>query len=124
MIKENPVPNQEPEVPSIAAANDPEIQKIMQRIKKIDEDLNSKMDHICKLSGMPKTDVLKFLDDPKNFPEEDWHRVQQEKNDLEKKLLLTMGVQAKKEITVIKEQQMDKNRKGKTLGLRKGWIQM
>lgn len=114
----------QPERPGMVAVADPEMEVMLKRLRAMDDDLQSRMNRICELSGMSKEEVARYIENPKNFSTFEWERMQKEKEVLEEKLYSSIGIQAKKRILMKKKKKIIKDRKGKTLGTRKGWIQM
>lgn len=115
-----------PKSPSkaVPAIGDPELIDMLNRLRSMDEDLKKKMQRICELTGMTRMEIERFIENPKNFTDSQWTRMQREKELLEDKIYAAIGARAKKRIIQKKKVKMAKERKGKTLGGRKGWIQM
>lgn len=105
-------------------ALDPETEAIFQKIASMEKDLEQKIEKICELSGMTRREVEKYIDDPSNFSKDKWSEVNQRVTEFEEKMYKQFGGQLKKKVLKKKKDQMSKERKGKTLGGRKGWIQM
>ena len=109
---------------NVSVITDTEIDKMLQKLRDMDDDLQTRMDKIAELSGMSPTEVKRFIENPDNFPPEEWSRMQRKKDDLEKKIYAGIGIEYQKRIMKKKKKKMQKGRRGKTLGARKGWIQM
>jgi Glu-tRNA(Gln) amidotransferase subunit E-like FAD-binding protein len=109
-------------LPAEVAIDDKEMQEIMKRVREMDEDLQKKIDRICELSGMTRKEVTNFLENPSNFHPEQWKVMQLQREQFEKQFYSIMGVELKKKKNIKKK--FTKERHGKTLGLRKGWINM
>ncbi len=109
---------------NVSVITDTEIDKMLQKLRDMDDDLQTRMDKIAELSGMSPTEVKRFIENPDNFPPEEWSRMQRKKDDLEKKIYSGIGIEYQKRIMKKKKNKMQKGRRGKTLGARKGWIQM
>ena len=74
---------------------------------------------------MSRDEVLTFVENPDNFPANEWSIIQKRKDALEKKMFSSMGLPVKKKAVRKKKQdRQTKKRKGKTLGDRKGWMKM
>lgn len=112
-----------PKVSSIPLA-DADIETMFNKMRKMDEDLQNRMERICELTGMSRHEVKSFIENPNNFTSSQWQKVQQEKDELERKIYASIGMKAKQQIAKKKKKKITKSRKGKTLGSRKGWIQM
>jgi hypothetical protein len=107
-----------------STVGDMEVEDMIKKLRNMDQDLQNKMQRICELSGMTKKEVEKFIENPHNFTDAQWRKVQLEKDQLEEKIYTAIGVKAKKRILKKKKMKLAKGRKGKTLGGRKGWLQM
>ena len=118
------LPGKPPPLPEGVVIDDKELQQIIKRIKEMDEDLQKKMDRVCELSGMSRNEVSTFLENPSNFHPEQWKLMQGEKEQLEKQFYSMVGIELKKKKALKKKKQLGKERHGKTIGLRKGWIDM
>ncbi|NGX43674.1 MAG: hypothetical protein K940chlam7_01974 [Chlamydiae bacterium] len=103
---------------------DEEAKEMLRKIHEMEDDLDSKMDHISQLSGMTKKEMHKFIENPNNFSSEKWGKAQKDKEALEKKIFGAIGIKAKNKILKKKKKKITKGRRGKTLGARKGWMQM
>jgi hypothetical protein len=121
-FSENPIVRK----PAVAAppAGDTEVNDMLKRLRGMDEDLQKKMQRICELSGMTRIEIESYIDNPNNFTDFQWNKIQKEKENLEEKIYSSIGIRAKKRVLLKKKKKMAKGRRGKTLGGRKGWIQM
>lgn len=119
-------PAEAPARPNITAMadEDPALKEMLTRLQKMDEDLKNKINRICELSGMSQQQILSFMDNPQNFQPAQWSSAQRQKDALEQQIYSAIGAKAKKQVLKKKIEKMDKSRRGKTLGGRKGWIQM
>ena len=108
----------------LSSIADPEIDTMLKKVRTMDEDLQLRMNKVAELSGMSPREVMHFIENPDNFPPEQWSRMQQKKRELEEKLYSGIGVEYHKRILQKKKKKIQKGRLGKTLGSRKGWIQM
>lgn len=109
---------------NVSVISDTDIDDMLKKIRDMDDDLQYRMGRIAELSGMSPTEVKRFIENPDNFPPEDWSRMQREKDALEQKIYSGIGVEYQKRILKKKKKKIAKGRRGKTLGARKGWIQM
>ena len=105
-------------------STDPEVISMLEKIKEMGNDLDDKMGHIFELSGMSKKEGLEFIENPNNFTPEQWQKAQAQKDELIDKFFKPLGMTAKKKFLEKKKKILAKGRRGKTLGSRKGWIQM
>lgn len=101
-----------------------ELEEILEKIHKMDDDLEGKMSRVCELSGMTRQEVHRFIENPDNFSQEQWKNAQKNKDILEEKIYSVVGVKAKKLKAKKKKKKLAKKRRGKTLGGRKGWLPM
>lgn len=101
-----------------------DLEEILKKIHKMDDDLENKMTRVCELSGMTRQEVQRFIENPDNFSQEQWKNAQKNKNALEEKIYSVVGVELKKLKVKKKKKKSAKKRRGKTLGARKGWLQM
>ncbi len=121
--KPAPAPKKAEKKVSVSA--DKEINLLLSKIYDMENDLEKRIDKICALSGMSRNEVLTFVENPDNFPSNEWSTIQKRKEALERKMFSSMGLPFKK--NVVGKKKLDKKtkkRKGKTLGDRKGWMKM
>jgi len=78
---------------NVSVITDTEIDKMLQKLRDMDDDLQTRMDKIAELSGMSPTEVKRFIENPDNFPPEEWSRMQRKKDDLEKKIYSGIGIE-------------------------------
>lgn len=103
---------------------DGEVEQLISEMKKMNEELNKKIDSAFKTSGTDPREMSEYVNNPKNFTPAQWEEMQARKEQLEINLSGTSksevrAKQAKKEVS-----KMTKERKGKTLGSRKNWLSM
>jgi hypothetical protein len=113
-----------PPLPEGMIIDDEEVRRIMKKIREMDEDLQKKMDRVCQLSGMTRNEVSKFVENPSNFHPEQWKVMQLQKKQLEEQFYSIVGIEFKKKKVPKSKKAQTKERHGKTLGLRKRWIDM
>ncbi len=109
---------------NMPAISNEEIDIIFKKLRNMDEDLQKRMDYIAELSGMTPKQVEEFIANPNNFSDKDWLRMQEKKQALEKQIYSSIGIKYQRGILNKKKKKIQKGRRGKTLGVRKGWIQM
>lgn len=109
---------------NVPTIGDTEVEDMLKKLRDMDDDLQLRMDKVCELSGMSAKEVKRFIENPDNFPPEEWSRMQRKKEALENKLYAVIGAETKKRQMKKKKKKVQKGRRGKTLGGRKGWIQM
>lgn len=120
-VPEDKQPKQD--VPKVAIS-DEETDEMLKKLRNMDEDLQSRMSRVCELSGMSSSEVQRYIENPDNFSMTQWSKIQHEKEALEDRVYAVIGLEAKKRKIKKKKKKMAKGRRGKTLGSRKGWIQM
>lgn len=120
----SPPPNPILPRPELPIMRNMGVQEMLDRIRFMEDDLQKKMDKICELSGMSQKEIESFIENPNNFRPGYWKRAQLQKEQLEEKLYNALGLKAKKNIIKKKKVKLAKERKGKTLGARKGWMPM
>ena len=108
----------------MSVINDTEMDKMLNKLRNMDDDLQKRMEKVAELSGMSPNEVKRFIENPDNFPPEEWSRMQRQKDDLENKIYSGIGIEYQKRVMKKKKKKIQKGRQGKTLGARKGWIQM
>jgi hypothetical protein len=107
-----------------SAYQDLGLEDMLKRLRHMDTDLQKKMQRICELSGMTKKEVERYVENPNNFNESQWQKMQKQKEQLEEQIFTVIGIKAKKRMLKKKKMKIVKGHRGKTLGGRKGWIQM
>lgn len=129
-----------PQSPSSAAATphhrlvlDPEIQAMMDKMRDMHMDIESKLRKIYELTGMNREQIQNYVDNPKNFTTEEWNNLQKNRDTIQGQLLAFLGskVRADRDRLVTQELQrkkageLTKNRKSKMIAARKkNWISM
>ena len=116
-----PTPNR-PIIPSLP--RDPQTQAMLNKIRTMQADLQQRFELLYKTAKMSAEEFKAYLANPKNFSKKDWEFVQKNKNILEVKVWDTVGTELKPSTSGRKRENLDQERKGKTLGARKKWIPM
>lgn len=102
----------------------PEINKMMERIREIDADIKNKIAHLCEISGHTPKEVENFLNDNGNFSDDFLKLIKDDQQEWAEKVF----GEGAKEFNQIHEktEQMKKAKKRlrKTVGRRKNWIPM
>ena len=106
-------------LPETPAYNDPEIDAMMKQIHEMNEDLNNQMETISKKSGLSYDDLKKMIGTPTQPVDLE---VLKRNEDLKKKVWGVVG-EANKPLPK-KRENLEGERKAKTLGVRKKWIPM
>nr|WP_166156168.1 hypothetical protein [Neochlamydia sp. AcF84]NGY95188.1 hypothetical protein [Neochlamydia sp. AcF84] len=108
---------------------DPEINEMLNKMYRMQEDIQSRMHEIYGNAGLSTHQVRNYLDNPSNFSPEMWQKIQLQRDQLEKKVHDVLKIYAKKAKTLqaghmLKASGIAKERKAKTLAARKNWIPM
>ena len=103
---------------------DPQLKEWVEKMEVMHSELEEKTNRLLEKGGHTPLSIKRYLDDPKNFSPEDWQLIQKQRNILEADLGLAIDpsfhkIKKEKETKV-----MSKERKGKTLGSRKNWLDM
>ena len=112
--------------PIVQVPQDPEIKEMVSKIKKMQTDLQSRLDQVYQETGMNGEELKTFIENPKNFLPKDWEYIQKNKHVLEEKVWETLGEELKPPTghVVRTRGNIADERKGKTLGSRKKWLPM
>lgn len=111
-------------LPERSSIQDLDLKDMLDRIYQLDDDLQKKLDYVCQISGLSRKQVATLLENPSNFHPEKWKHMQLQKELLEQKLYAAFGLELKQKKLHKKKRLAAKERKGKTLGARKRWIDM
>lgn len=103
---------------------DPEINEMLNKMYRMQEDLQTKLKQIYDANGISSNQIRNFLNNPGNFPPDVWQKIQMQRDALEKKIREVLPTYAKKTKTGHIAGMTSKERKSKTLGARKKWIPM
>lgn len=106
--------------------HDPEINVMLNKMTRMQEDINTKLGEIYDGSGVSINQIKNFLNNPSNFPPEVWQRIQSQRDVLEKKIgdVLQHMIKKAKVGPMGVKGEVSKERKSKTLGSRRNWIPM
>jgi hypothetical protein len=110
-------------VPKKISSEDIEIRQMIEKMRKMHDDIEVKLDEVYQKSGLNAQKVKDFLENPNNFQTEEWGRVQEKR----KKLLTQIGIDSKQILSQSAQEQAEKagkDRKTKMLGARRNWIPM
>lgn len=101
-----------------------ETQAQLAKMKEMQANLTLQIEETMKKSGQDSATVAKFCQNPSNFTKEQWDKMQKRKEDLETTFsgLSKDALEAKKKKKA--EVSANKERRGKTLGARKNWLDM
>lgn len=113
------------QAPPIAPViQDAEIEAMFTKAKLLRDDLVKKLDAIERGMGMSVKDVKAYLDNPRNFKKGVWEIVQRQRKMVEGKFFDLMGKEMQEKVKKQEVAKTGKERKKKTLGSRKKWIQV
>lgn len=101
---------------------DPEIRAFVEKMESMYKELKDKTAHLIEKGGHSPLSVKRYLADPKNFSPKEWQLIQHEREAIERAIALPSDFKKAKKVKETKT--LSKERRGKTLGTRKGWIDM
>ncbi len=102
--------------------NDQEMIEMVKRIQFLQKDLEAQLSNIKAIIPFAQLSISKFLNNKENFSPEQWIIIQENRQELQRKLGFMLGSDPKK---IEEKHQTDKGNKefrGKTLGSRRKWI--
>lgn len=117
-----PPSNKEPEIPEIYSGPDKEVRAMLMRIHEMKNDLEKKLTNIYEKAALSKIDIEEFLDNSDNFTKKEWDRIQKNKDALIQNLSLVFTPEDTVRKQPKSKEKLAKERRGKTLGVRKKWI--
>lgn len=124
-----PVPKTQPSPKS--SISDLEIYEMIEKIKNMHDDLEQKLDKAYQITGLEPRFIKNYLNNPNNFKNDEWERVQKERQALLTSILgdIKQGTQSssfKISRSGQKEDHSlnDKDRRSKTIAARRHWIPM
>lgn len=101
-----------------------EAQSMLKQMKDKHNELIQKVDKSLEKSGHDSKELSDYFSNPSNFSGEEWRQLQQKKEEMETTILGFSSELVKQKKRKKIESKMTKQRKGKTLGARKNWIDM
>ncbi|MBN9379104.1 MAG: hypothetical protein BGO14_08915 [Chlamydiales bacterium 38-26] len=111
---------------SLNLHGDPEINDMLNKMYRMQEDIQSRLGEIYDNAGLSTNQIKTYLNNPNNFSPEIWQKIQSQRDLLEKKILDVLKLYAKKEKKgfLSGPGEISKERRSKTLGARRNWIPM
>ena len=109
-----------PEDKDLFASQD--VDAMLEHMRTLSSNLKEKTNTFYALSGYSSKEAEIFFSNPKNFSEDQWNQMQKQKQKAE--ILFKNVAPAKETKKRVLEKKGAKTRRGKTLGVRKGWISM
>lgn len=106
------------------AFQDPQIKEWIERIEVIHKEISDKVSVLLEKGGHTSNSISKYLGDRKNFTAKQWDLIQKGQEDLEKNLGLALDPSFRRLKAEKQTESTSKERKGKTLGGRKNWMNM
>lgn len=103
---------------------DPEIKEWVERIETLHQEIENKTNELIEKGGHTPLSIRKYLDDPKNFSPKDWQMIQAQRERMDKDFGIRIDPLFKKQRKEKETKVLSKERKGKSLGSRKRWIDM
>lgn len=111
------IPKELPNVPE-------DVKNIFEKMRAMQKELLQKFDETCKRAGKDPRDVKEFCHNPSNFSAPAWHIINERKEILQEKIGGVSRTEIKQRKAQKEASKTSKERKGKTLGARKKWIDM
>lgn len=103
---------------------DPQIKEIILKIEGIHKEIDEKVAILLEKGGHTANSVKKYLGDPSNFTPQQWKMIQSGQEELEKTIGMALDPDIKKKRVAKETLKTSKERRGKTLGGRKNWMDM
>lgn len=104
--------------------NNPQLREWIEKIESLHKDIVEKTQWLIEKKGHTPRSIKRYLEDPKNFTPKQWEMIQEQKQNLESKLGLLIDPGLKHLKKTKENKTLSKERKGKTLGSRKQWLDM
>jgi hypothetical protein len=102
---------------------DPEIQRMIQRMKEMSNEVEQKVETLLNKGKLTREQLMRYLNNPKNFSPEQWKKAKQTREFLSSKTFGEGEFKIETPSQANKTNQANmKDRKSKTLGNRKKWI--
>lgn len=129
-----PIPKSEPtKSPEINLSNkplenlhkDPEINLMFNQMLQMQDEYQSKLTQIYDDNGFTTKSIRDYLENPNNFDPATWQKIKAQRDTLENQINTVLKKPKKTNVHISQEgKSLSKERKAKTLGARKNWIQM
>lgn len=100
----------------------PEYKEMFNKMAKMHDDLEKKLDVVFQESGWSIQKIKQFLENPNNFNKFEWARVQQEREHWNKQIWNAVGESGEQRAISQEKKKAVEAKKGKLLGARKNWI--
>jgi hypothetical protein len=112
----SPIPSQ--------SISDDKLRESLGRMKELSAQLSESLESVLQKSGHTLKEVTDFCQNPSNFSKEDWEKMQRRKEEMEVQITGKSKESLAKEKVKKQDSAASKQRRGKTLGARKNWIDM
>lgn len=122
--KTPPPPVKKAPAPPPSKISNEEVTDIIQRIRTMRQQVDKQVENFYKTAGIPETLFEEYFNDPRNFTPDLWSRIEGERDAFQAKIGDIVHVEFKKKKVQQVKEKPTKERKGKTLGSRKGWMPM
>jgi hypothetical protein len=101
-----------------------DIRAQLEKMKELQSKFTLQIEELCKKTGKDPQTIAKFCQNPSNFSKKQWDELQHKKTELEMKLtgLSQENLETQKKSKAVTA--ATKERRGKTLGSRKNWLDM
>lgn len=100
-----------------------EAQEMINRIRRLNEEIEEKLNSFYKHTGISGQKLHEYLSDPRHLKAEVWQKIESDQDKLETQIAGALGLGYKKHKERLNEK-ITKDRKGKTLGERRRWLPM
>lgn len=117
-------PEQKEEQRKKLEERDPELKEIFNKMGDYHKELKDQIFNLLEKEGHTPQSLSRFLNNTSNFSEEQKKLIQKQKEELDKTLGIKLNPSLQKIQKDKKTKKATQKRRGKTLGDRKGWIDM
>jgi len=122
--KARPSKETAPKEPKTVRRLDSEIQNLIDKMRKMHEEIEVKLDEAYQQSGLDPSSIKNYLDNPNNFKPTEWEGVQMERKSRLESIAKQIGAQISSPLVKTAKEISKTDRTRKTLGVRRNWISM
>jgi hypothetical protein len=113
-----------PQPQSTAGGRQETAAEIFIKVKALNQEIKEKVAFLMEKGGLTTQAIRKWLYDPTHFTPKEWLLIQEHRDTIERDIGLNMAPTYKKIKSEKESKTQSRERKGKTLGNRKKWIDM
>lgn len=118
-----PTPSKEAApAPAPSFTTSAEYKEIYDKVSKMHDDLEKQLAEMFQQSGWSLQKIKQYLENPNNFNQFEWSRIQQEREHWNKQIWNIVGESGKARVISQEKKKAAEGKKGKLLGARKNWI--